>query len=138
MGTPLSIILANLTMEFIEADLMTLFPATLAFYKRYVNETFSIWQHSLEDFKSFFARMNQLLASIKFKVEWEATNSSSGDLCLAFLDMLVHRTNNGPRYAVYRKPTHTFLHKLLFSTSSQPESWCSILSRSENLQIVQP
>ena len=42
MGSPLSVILANLTMEFIEVDLMILFPATPAFYKRYVNDTFGI------------------------------------------------------------------------------------------------
>ena len=42
MGSPLSVILANLTMEFIEVDLMSLFPATPVFYKRYVDDIFSI------------------------------------------------------------------------------------------------
>ena len=120
MGSPLSVILANLIMEFIEVDLMTLFPATPAFYKRYIDDIFSIWQHSLEDFNAFFAGMNELLPSIKFTVEWEATNPSSGYPCLAFLDVLVHRTSNGPRYAVYRKPTHT--HSYINYYSAPPPS----------------
>ena len=115
MGSPLSVILANLIMEFIEVNLMILFPATPVFYKRYVDDIFSIWQHSLEDFNAFFAGMNELLPSIKFTVEWEAINPSSGYPCLAFLDVLVHRTSNGPRYAVYRKPTHTHSYINYFS-----------------------
>ena len=118
MGSPLSVILANLIMEFIEVDLMTLFPATPAFYKRFVDDTFGIWQHNLEDFNAFFSGMNELLPSIKFTVEWESTNPMSGHPCLAFLDVMIHRTSNGPRYAVYRKPTNT--HSYINYFSSHP------------------
>ena len=129
MGSPLSVILANLIMEFIEVDLMNLFPATPAFYKRYVDDTCGIWQHSMDDFNAFFNGMNELLPSIKFTVEWEGINPTSGYPCLAFLDVMIHRTSNGPKYAVYRKPTHTHSYINYFSAHAPSQKRGSVFGQ---------
>lgn len=59
-----------------------------------------LWQHGKPKFNEFVDYLNDQHLSIQFTVEMEKED------CLAFLDSLIHRENDGE---VYRKHTHTKL-----------------------------
>jgi len=102
MGNPLSPILANLFMEYIEERIMKDFSLKPKFWIRYVDDVFLIWPHGLEELENFFDSANNLFPSIKFTKELETNNE------LAFLDVLVKKTaENQLSFEVYRKATHT-------------------------------
>ena len=73
---------------------------------RYVDDIFSIWPDARGGFDDFLRRLNSLVPSIKFKIEWEVDNK------LPFLDILVHNVDGSLKFSVYRKPTHSgsYLH----------------------------
>ena len=69
MGSPLSVILANLAMELLESELMSLFPIQPAFYNRFIDDTIGVWEHTQEEFDAFLEGLNGLIPSIIFTVE---------------------------------------------------------------------
>ena len=75
-------------------------------WRRYVDDTFVIWQHGRENLDSFLVHLNSIEESIKFTMEIEENNR------LPFLDVLVHKQNGIPKTTVYKKPTNTgqYLH----------------------------
>lgn len=62
--------------------------------------TFSFWPNTLNNFDYCFQKLNNLIPSIKFKIEWETNDS------LPLLDVSVTKYNGFPTFTVYRKPTH--------------------------------
>ena len=66
-----------------------------------VDDTFIIWPHGKKNLQSFHAHLNQMSANIQFTIEKEEEGR------LAFLDVLVTRSEDQLSIAVYRKPTHT-------------------------------
>ena len=95
MGSPLSPILANLCMEFVENEILNNCEPTLkpVIWLRYVDDIFIIFKGTQEDFDRFFRYVNSILPSIKFTVEYENENK------LSFLDVLVY---HGPVSLVFR------------------------------------
>ena len=112
MGSPLSPVLANLYMEYFEAELLPTLAQQPLLWLRYVDDVLLFWPDEL-DFEAFFRDINGLVPSIKFTTEWEA------DGMIPFLDTKVHRLTTGFSFEVYRKPTHSnqFIHYF----SWQPE-----------------
>ena len=105
MGNPLSPVLSNLYMEFFETKFLpSILPPGVIWF-RYVDDIFCIWP-VIADVKNFLLELNSLVPSIKFTYEEER------DFCLPFLDVNVHRTPNGFKFSVYRKPTHvcSYIH----------------------------
>lgn len=101
MGSPLSPIVANLFMEDFESKALssTLFKPKL--WKRFVDDTCSIWQHGPNELDLFFQHLNNQSYSIKFTMEREVGG------CLPFLDVLVFRKVDGSfSHEVYWKKTH--------------------------------
>ena len=95
MGSPLACILANLFMEFFEAELVSLFPYKPVFWKRYVDDIICVWGEDIESFQPFLDGLNQLIPSIKLTAEWETMDHNTGIAKLPFLDVLVHRSPQG-------------------------------------------
>ncbi|XP_063216176.1 uncharacterized protein LOC134527430 [Bacillus rossius redtenbacheri] len=88
-------------MEIFEQDALSKSNSPPKIWLRYVDDTFTVWQHGLETLEEFVNHLNSLRPSIKFTYEKE-TNGS-----IPFLDVLVSRKNNSLETKVYRKPTHT-------------------------------
>ena len=105
MGSPLSPVLANLFMEYIESELLPNIVDGPVLWLRYVDDILFAWPDNM-DFSYFFNQVNSLVPSIKFTCEWEQDDS------IPFLDTTIHRLTSGFSFAVYRKPTHSnqFIH----------------------------
>jgi predicted GIY-YIG superfamily endonuclease len=100
MGSSLSPALANIFMDWMEDRLFNSSINRPKLWLRYVDDTFVIWQHGLDELHKFFDYINNMIPSIKFTLELENNN------CLPFLDVLVVRGDKGINTTVYRKPTH--------------------------------
>ena len=83
MGSPISVIIANLVMENIEEGAMSIFLNPSKFWRRYVDDPFVIIKKT--EVNEFYRRINDIEASIKFIIEHETNNS------IPFLDVYVTR-----------------------------------------------
>ena len=105
MGSPVSVVVADLYMEFFEGLALNTAPARPRIWKRYVDDTFSVMKKG--DVDGLLNHLNSTRPSIKFTMEVEEDGS------IPFLDTRVTRKVEGKLdITVYRKPTHTdrYLH----------------------------
>ena len=105
MGSPVSVTIANMVMEYVEEKALSTFPSRPIFWKRYVDDTFTVLPEDIV--YRFLEHLNQVEPSIRFTVEKEVDGQ------LPFLDLLISRDSDGSiSTSVYRKPTHTdqYLH----------------------------
>ena len=100
MGSPVSVVVADLVMEDIESRALTSFTSPPRFWKRYVDDTCcAIRTDSVED---FHRHLNSIEPSIQFTLEAESEGQ------LAFLDVLIsHNPDGSMDTTVYRTPTIT-------------------------------
>ena len=104
MGSPLSPIVVNIYMENFEVEAITSAPNPPQFWKRYVDDTFTILQSSTKD--EFLERLNSIDQQIQFTAEEQREDGA-----MPFLDILVTPRRDGSlSTSVYRKPTHTDLY----------------------------
>ena len=104
MGSPLSPIVANIYMENFEIEAITSAPNAPQFWKRYVDDTFTILQSSTKD--EFLEHLNSIDQQIQFTAEEQREDGA-----MPFLDILVTpRRDDSLSTSVYRKPTHTDLY----------------------------
>ena len=101
MGSPLSPVIANLYLESLEASAILSAPLKPRVWVRYVDDTFVVWPHGLDNLSVFHSHLDQQHPSIKFTVEQEQDGQ------LPFLDVLVMKVEGRLVTSVYRKPTHT-------------------------------
>ena len=100
MGSPVSVTIANMVMEYVEEKALSTFPSRPIFWKRYVDDTFTVLPEDMV--YRFLEHLNQVEPSIRFTVEKEVDGQ------LPFLDLLISRDSDGSiSTSVYRKPTHT-------------------------------
>ena len=100
MGSPVSVILADLYMEFFEDIALHSAPSILRLWKRYVDDTCCIIKRGEVD--QLLQHLTSIHPSVKFTVEVEREGK------LPFLDNLLRRNSDGSLdIMVYRKPTHT-------------------------------
>ena len=110
MGSPLSPILANLCMEFVETEILQNCEPSLRpiFWVRYVDDIFIVFKGNPSYFDNFLQYVNGILPSIQFTVEHET------DSKLPFLDMLIYHdpVTFAFKFTVYRKETNaeTYIH----------------------------
>ena len=102
MGSPVSPIVANLCMEYLEQNALSTAPhLPPRFWCRFVDDTFVI--HKEANRQGFLQHINSVDPAIKFTVK---DNKEDGSI--PFLDTLVKLEENGSlSITVYRKPSHT-------------------------------
>ena len=101
MGSPVSPIVANLYMEFLEQKVLSTAPNSPTFWHRFVDDTFVI--HKKVNKQGFLQHINSVDPAIRFTVE---DNKEDGSI--PFLDTIVKPEADGTlSITVYRKPTHT-------------------------------
>ena len=101
MGSPVSPIVANLYMEYLEQKALSTAPHPPKYWGRYVDDTFVI--HKEANKQSFLQHINSVDPAIRFTVE---DNKEDGSI--PFLDTIVKPEADGSlSITVYRKPTHT-------------------------------
>ena len=100
MGSPVSVVAANLVMEDIEERALSTFYAPPRFWKRYVDDTCAALPP--DQIPPFLDHLNSIEPCVQFTVEEES------DGRLAFLDVQLSRSDDGTvSTSVYRKATHT-------------------------------
>ena len=102
MGSPLGPVLANVFLGFCESRIAAGDWPEL--YRRYVDDTFSLFDGGETEALQFLARLNGLHPSLQFTMESEKEGK------LPFLDVLVMRTLDRFTTTIYRKPTFTGLY----------------------------
>ena len=101
MGSPVSPIVANLYMEYLEQKALSTALHPPRFWYRFVDDTFVI--HKEVNKQGFLQHINSVDPAIKFTVE---DNKEDGSI--PFLDTIVKLEENGSlSITEYRKPTHT-------------------------------
>ena len=101
MGSPVSPIVANLYMEYLEQKALSTAPHYPKFWCRYVDDTFVI--HKEANKQGFLQHINSVDPAIRSTVE---DNKEDGSI--PFLDTIVMPEVDGSlSITVYRKPTHT-------------------------------
>ena len=101
MGSPVSPIVANLYMEYLEPKALSSAPNPTRFWCRFVGDTFVI--HKEVNKQGFLQHINSVDPAIKFTVE-----DNKEDESIPFLDTIVKPEADGTlSITVYRKPTHT-------------------------------
>ena len=112
MGSPVSVVVAEIVMQNIEERALAFYKRMLPLWLRYVDGTFTtVQKDEIDDFHEHLNRQN---ADIQFTKEIEENGK------IPFLDCLVTRVNNKLRTTIYRKPTHT--ERLLDQSSYNPTS----------------
>ena len=112
MGSPVSVVVAEIVMQNIEERALTTCRQTIPLWLRYVDDTFTAVHK--DEIDEFHDHLNEQNADIQFTREVEEDGK------LPFLDCLVSRDENTLRTTVYRKPTHT--DRLLDESSYNPTS----------------
>ena len=110
MGSPVSVVVAEIVMQNIEEQALATYSETLPLWLRYVDDTITAVHKNKMD--EFHEHLNKQNTSIQFTKEIEENGK------IPFLDCLAARENNTLRTTVYRKPTHT--DRLLDQTSYNP------------------
>ncbi|XP_076032982.1 uncharacterized protein LOC143020445 [Oratosquilla oratoria] len=99
MGSPISVILAEITIQQFENEILSTAPTSLKLWTRYVDDVFAILK--ARDADGFLEHLNGKHEAIQFEMEKEAEGE------LPFLDVLVKRAGDILVTSVYRKATHT-------------------------------
>ena len=85
MGSKLAPAYANTFVGKLEQNILSSTPLKLAYYRRFIDDIFIIWQHSERDLQNFITHMNRANRSIQFTHE-----KSQKDI--VFLDVVVYKS----------------------------------------------
>ena len=103
MGSPIGSLMADVIMNYVIDKALEITPQLHRpnFY-RYVDDCFATFTEPTS-IDIFFNNLNSIHKQIQFPKEIESNNS------LAFLDVLIEKSDSGINTSTYRKPTHTDL-----------------------------
>nr|XP_053647873.1 uncharacterized protein LOC128699295 [Cherax quadricarinatus]XP_053647875.1 uncharacterized protein LOC128699295 [Cherax quadricarinatus]XP_053647876.1 uncharacterized protein LOC128699295 [Cherax quadricarinatus]XP_053647877.1 uncharacterized protein LOC128699295 [Cherax quadricarinatus] len=109
IGSPISAVLANLYMEYLESEhFANIIPSSVT-WLHYVDDVLLITPTCF-DVQNLQARLNAVEPVIQFTLEEESNDK------LPFLDVLIHKVDNSLRFQVYRKPTNKNNLTLFYSS----------------------
>ena len=92
MGSPVSVVVAEIVMQNIEEQALAAYTRTVSLWLRYVDDTFTaVRKDGIDDFH----------ADIQFTKQIEENGK------MPFLECLVTRDNKKLKTTIYRKPTQT-------------------------------
>ena len=113
MGSPISLVLSNICMEFYEKNHLPNGLPNDILWVRFVDDIFAALPDSVDP-KVLLNSINQSSPSIKFKCEVEQEGK------LSFLGTQIIRSpSNKPIFRVYRKPTHSNAYIRAYSCHSE-------------------
>ena len=112
MGSPVSVVVAEIVMQNFEEQALSTYTKTLPLWLRYVDDTFTAVHK--DEIDTFHEHLNRQNPHIQFTKEIEENGK------IPFLDCLVSRDENKLRTTIYRKPTHS--DRLLDQSSYNPSS----------------
>ena len=130
MGSPLSLIVANLLMETFEDQALRSAALAPKMWLRYVDDTFVVWEHGQEALKEFHSHVNDQHTSIQFTIEEGAEGR------IPFLDTSIERVGDQIQTCVFRKPMHTdrYVHFSSYHHSRiLINTLCSLRDRAHNI-----
>ena len=111
MGSPASVVIAEIVMQRIEQLIMPLIENQIIFWYRYVDDVITCID--MEKITETLQNINSVNESIQFTMEQEE------NLTLNYLDLKLSRKNDGSlNFSIFRKPTHT--EKYLDFDSNHP------------------
>ncbi|CAH3179598.1 unnamed protein product, partial [Porites evermanni] len=114
MGSPVSVVVAEIVMQNIEEQALTTYMRTVPLWLRYVDDTFTaVHKDGIDDF-------HEVTLTDRTRTYSSPRRSKKMVRYLSFLDCLVTRDNNKLKTTIYRKPTHT--DRLLDQSSYNPTS----------------
>ena len=113
MGPHLSCFYSDIAMNRFDLKAVSYIPNVLC-WKRFRDDIFALWNHSLQELHKFFEFMNSIDRFGKIKFTMSIANNNS---VLEFLDLSLHINEHNKIYVdVYAKPANSFtsvLHTLL-------------------------
>jgi hypothetical protein len=101
MGSPLTPAITNTYMECSKDITMNRAVDKPPLRSRYVDGSFVVWKHIIEDLHNLLHNLNNLRTSNKFTVETEVDGQ------FRFLDVSGMKKEGSLTITVYRKPSHT-------------------------------
>ena len=132
MGSPVSVVVAEIVMQHVEERALATCRQTIPLWLRYVDDTFTaVYKDEID---AFHDHLNEQNADMQFTKEIEENGK------LPFLDCLVSRDNNELRATVYRKPTHTdrLLDESSYNSTSHKATTIKTLTRRAQLVCDTP
>ena len=112
MGSPVSVVVAEIVMQNVEEQALATYTRTVPLWLPYVDDTFTaVHKDGINDFHEHLNRQNP---GIQFTKEIEENGK------IPFLDCLVTGDNNKLKTTIYRKPRHS--DRLLDQFSYNPTS----------------
>ena len=104
MGSPIGSLMADVIMNYVIDKALEITPQLRrpSFFYRYVDDCFATFTEPTS-IDIFFNNLNSAHKQIQFTKEIESNNS------LAFLDVLIEKSDSGINTSTYHKPTHTDL-----------------------------
>ena len=129
MGSPVSVIVAEIVMQAIEERAIATYKQTLPIWLCYVDDTFTTVHQ--DEINALHEHLNKQNPDIQFTKEIEENGK------IPFLDCLVIHDNNKLRTTVYRKPTHTdrLLDQLSYNPTAHKATTVKTLTRRVNRQL---
>ena len=112
MGSPVSVVVAEIVMQRLEKKALATYTNPVPFWFRYMDDTLTSLPKNEKS--KFLQHLNQQDPSIQCTIEPEKDGK------IAFLDCLVTTAGKTLRTSVYRKPTSTY--RLLDDSSYHPAS----------------
>ena len=131
MGSKLAPAYANTFMGKLEKEILDTSPLLPTYYRRFIDDIFMVWPHSLEDLQKFITHMNNANNSIQFTHEFSQEE-------IVFLDVVVYKDSTNSNSTLHTrthiKPTNKQLY--VREDSYHPPGTCKGVAVGEAIRFL--